>query len=155
MTKNVAGKMWHVKSKFLPFFWHLGAFWQLLRNVHKISLSMHSIQNAAQKCPVIIWVYIDVKNWSPKDVTCHVISSVKSCVPKTVRVKSNLMHSVRNAAQKCPVIIWVCIDDKKWSRKDVTCHVHYFYPSFFVASWEFVQEFWANMASSYYCCAKA
>ena len=123
--------MWHVKSKFLPFFWHLGAFWQLLRNVHKISLSMHSIQNAAQKCPVIIWVYIDVKNWSPKDVTCHVISSVKSCVPKTVRVKSNLMHSVRNAAQKCPVIIWVCIDDKKWSRKDVTCHVHYFYPSFF------------------------
>ena len=33
---------------------------------------------------------------------------------------------------KCPVIIWVCIDDKKWSRKDVTCHVHYFYPSFFL-----------------------
>ena len=26
---------------------------------------------------------------------------------------------------KCPVIIGVCIDDKKWSRKDVTCHVHF------------------------------
>ena len=65
-------------------------------------------------------------------MTCHVISSVKSCGPKTVRVKSNSIHSVRNAAQKCPVIIWVCIDDKKWSRKDVTCHVHYFYPKFFL-----------------------
>ena len=73
-----------------------------------------------RSCDTAVNFYLLVSDWvtvSPR----HWVGKGRRDAPHTPTAQLN---GAQRGAQ-CPVIIGVCIDDKKWSRKDVTCHVHF------------------------------